>query len=285
MEINSQDFGKGGLLSPYDIRDYWYTPAPRGEIDWEKGFDIENKVGKITIKNQGKSGSCGGQAWSYYGEVLEAIATKSYEPRSARWIYSHTFAPGGGSRGSDNCNFVVKYGFAKEDDATSYEKGKVPSESFMETVPELTAVALDEAQTSKALSYLKVTTDIDTIANAILEHNGVIMAIYGQNNGTWHSAYPKRPMGKVWCHWLYVGKFKMIDGKKYIGVINSWGDKIGEKGIQWIGEEYFASDFITEAWTLAWDYKPALNKVLMIKTIGLLKKLVGLLTLQHESKT
>jgi hypothetical protein len=33
----------------------------------------------------------------------------------------------------------------------------------------------------------------------------------------------------------------MIGGKKMIGFINSWGPLIGERGWQYIGEEYFTN--------------------------------------------
>ena len=98
---------KGAIRDTYDIRTYQF--APRGMFDWTAGFDIENKLGfKLTPKDQGGSYSCGGQAWSYYMEVLEALATGNYEPRSARWIYAPVRAPGGGSMGKELSSFVVK---------------------------------------------------------------------------------------------------------------------------------------------------------------------------------
>lgn len=67
-------FGKGAVRDTYDVRDYHY--APKGAYDWETGFDIEEKLGcKLITKDQNGSYSCGGQAWSYYGEVLEALST------------------------------------------------------------------------------------------------------------------------------------------------------------------------------------------------------------------
>lgn len=262
----------GVVDSSYDLRDYWYEPADRGVISWD--FDIENVVGKIPVKDQNGSSSCGGQAWAYYGEVLERIATGTYETRSARWIYSHTAVPGGGSRGKDNSDFVVKNGWVQEVHAPSYENGEPPSEKFMLKVPKLSLKALEDLEISKALSYLKVAPDMNTIASAILENHGCIISVGGEDNGTWHSAYPKPPKTREWGHWLYACKLKMKDGKKYVGVINSWGN-VGEHGVQWLGEDYFASGFIREGWTLAWDYRPAKIKTLMIETVRLLKRLVN----------
>ena len=109
--MSNHEFGTGAIESKYDIRDYHYDPADRGGFDWKKGFDIEKVIGTpLVVKNQNGSGSCGGQAFSYYGEVLEAVATKNYEPRSAKWIYSNTRVPSGGSSGRTNCGFIIKSG-------------------------------------------------------------------------------------------------------------------------------------------------------------------------------
>ncbi len=274
-----KEFGTGALDSNYDIRDFWFSPADYGEQSFD--YDIEKLAGvTLVVKDQNGSSSCGGQAWSYYGEVLEAIATKNYEPRSARWIYSHTAVPGGGSRGKDNCDFVIKNGFVKEADAPSYKNKRAPKEDFMLTVPVLSQEALEDKEVSRALSYLKVPGDFYTVASAIREHNGCIISVAGEDNGTWRSAFPKPPTKRVWGHWMYAGKLKVIDGKQYIGVINSWGKKTGDNGWQWIGEDYFDNGFIREGWTLAWDYKPAKHKLLLIETIKKLQALVALLTKQ-----
>lgn len=270
--------GTGALESGYDIRDFWYNPGDRGNFDWDTGFDIENFIGqKITVKDQGKSSSCGGQAWAYYGEVLEKVATGSYEPRSARWIYSHTFVPTGGSRGRDNCDLVRKEGWVKESFATSYEDGKLPSEKFMCTVPQLSKEAIEDKEVSRAEAYIQVPVNINVIAQAIQDHYGVVMVLNGEDNGTWRTKFPQPPRVKEWGHFVLAAKAKMIDGKKYIGVLNSWGTDVGDKGWQWLGEEYFKSGHIREAWALPWDYKPARHKLLLIETIRLMKNLLNLL--------
>ena len=267
----------GAIRDTYDPRTYQF--APRGAFDWDKGFDVEEVIGtKLVVKDQGNSGSCGGQAWSYYGEVLEAIATGNMEPRSARWPYAHVRAPGGGSMGKELSAFVCKNGFALEKHVSSYDNGNPPSEPFMAKVAVLSDTALEIAEVSRALSYVQVNADIDILAQALQDNNGVCIALYGEDNGTWRSKFPKPPTKQVWAHWLMVVKAKKIKGKKYLGVINSWGTATGDKGIQWIGEDYFVNGNVWYGWTLAWDYKPALHKTLLIKAVGLLQQLLAVLT-------
>jgi len=263
----------GAVRDKYDVRNYQYAPKGAGATF---DFDIEKVIGsKLVPKDQNGSGSCGGQAFAYYGEVLETIATKSYEPRSARWPYSHVFAPGGGSMGKPLADFLIKNGWALEADATSYENGKPPSEKFMQTKPVLSKEAIANAEVTKAASYLQVKADIDIIAKAIEDNNGCCVALYGEDNGTWRSSYPKPPTKQTWAHWLYFGKTKMINGKKYIGCINSWGN-VGKDGWQWISEDYFVNGNVWYGFTLAWDYKAPLHKQAMIQTVKLLQQVVTL---------
>ncbi len=277
MKKNSVDFGKGAIDSKYDLRDYWFSPSDRGGFDWDTGYDIEKKLGvKLVVKDQNGSGSCGGQAWAYYGEVLEAVATGTYEPCSARWIYSHTRVPPSGSNGRANCDHVIKKGLVLEAQCPSYENKKAPKESFFIGIPKLSKEAQEYAEVSRGLSYLKVPANIEIIAQAIETHHGCIINVGGQDNGTWRSKFPKPPSAREWGHWLYAGKVKVIKGKKYIGVINSWGTDTGDKGWQWIGEDYFDSGFVREGWTLAWDYHPAKTKVVLKEVVRLLTSVVDL---------
>jgi hypothetical protein len=263
----------GALQDPLDIRDYKYLA--RGSFDWKSGYDVEKEIkAKLVTKDQNGSYSCGGQAWAYYGEVLEAIATGTYEPRSARWIYSHTRAPGGGSDGRTNCHFVKTEGFVLEKHAPSYQEGKPPEERLFLVKPYLDKEAEDNRKLSKALSYLSVETDIESVACAIKENHGVVLGILGEDNGTWRSAFPKPPKKGTWRHWVYAGKVRIKDGKKQIGIKNSWG-KVGEDGWQWLSEDYFDKG-VWACWTLAWDYEPAKQIAALKATITALQSLISL---------
>lgn len=235
----------GALKDTYDPRDYQWKNLAKGksEFNWEEGFDIEKKLGhRILPKDQNGSFSCGGQAWAYYGEVLEELYDGTYNPMSAKFIYAHTVAPGGGSAGRTNCDFVIKNGWGLESLTPSYDNGNAPDEPFMTRIDDITEEAYKEAKKNKALVYANTGTYIDDVAQAIKENNGVIIGIDGQDNGTWRTEFPAPPndvTSSVWRHWVYAGKAKIIDGKKHIGFINSWGSSTGKNGWQWISEDYF----------------------------------------------
>lgn len=136
-------------------------------------------------------------------------------------------------------------------------KTKPPSEEFMQKKEDITAEAFANALNDKALSYANVINDIDTVAQAIRENKGCIIGITGKNNGTWTSLFPIPPKNvdnTCWRHWVYCGKAKKVNGKKYIGFCNSWGKDVGLNGWQWISEEYFKIEFIFSVWTLVYNF-------------------------------
>ena len=261
MNILEPGFNPGGLEDKIDSRDYQYAPGASAPFDWNAGFDIEEELAKklnqpgfkLPVKNQNSSFSCGGQAWATYAAMLEAIADGSHEERSAKFIYAQTFAPGGGSWGRPNCDVCKKQGAAREAVLTSYENGNPPSEAFMERLADITDAARADASHAKEISYGNVAIDIDTDAQAIRDGYGVIFLVHGSNNYTWRSAFPQVGPND-WGHWIYAGKAKVVDGKKYIGVLNSWGAQdVGENGWQWLNEEWFTSGNVVQAWVMVFD--------------------------------
>lgn len=274
--------GTGGIESPHDDRDYKWSELGMGAIpfNWELGYDIGIEISQ---KDQDGSGSCGGQAMAYYGEVLEYVATNTKEERSAKFIYAQTAVPGGGSYLRDNCDIAVKQGWATEEILTSYDKGMPPSEEFITRKEDITEEVRSNASKSKALSYALVDkSDIDVVAQAIANNHGAIILLRGENNGTWLSAIPKVTTGKgQWGHFLYCCGAKLIDGKKYIKVKNSWGN-IGENGYQYISEDFFKNGYINEVRTMIFNDKPARFK--FEKNLYLGMKNADVLQLQYRLK-
>lgn len=256
-------FGKGGIKDTPDSRDYPYSRIAGANLpfDWSIGFDIETKVGIIPVKNQYSSLSCGGQAWASYSYALDQT---SREEKSAKFIYSQTHIGTGGSDGRTNCNLCVSKGVSSETLCPSYLPDKTTTEAFMTTKGDISVSAYADATTNEELSYWNVSTDIGTVAQALRDNNGVVLGITGQNNGTWISSYPQTPIWggnngagalnqPVWNHWLYAGKTRMVNGKRYIGVLNSWGVSVGENGWQYLSEDYFNSGNIWACWVMLYN--------------------------------
>ncbi len=280
----------GAIRDDADARDFRYRDFIGGsaQFNWEKGYDVEEAIGmKIPVKNQGESGSCGGQAMAYYGQVLEEVSSKTFEERSARFIYAQCFVPPWGSNMRPLIKIATEQGWARESLLTSYENGQPPKEPFMQRTDDITQEIRDDALNAQMLSYAIVQPNIDEVALAISNNYGCILGISGQNNGTWLSEFPQPPKTPDWGHWIYAGRAKMINGKKYIGVLNSWGDTVGDKGWQWLSEDYFttkvfypnqsATTAVWYGWTIMFN-KESLNNGLRLTIIKAMTKVVELLT-------
>lgn len=234
----------GAIIDTPDVRDFKYGETigySTEPFDWGKGFDIEEKLGqKIKPKDQNGSYSCGGQAGAYYAQVIHGIYDKEYTEKSAKFIYAPIFQGTGGSSGRDIMTRLINFGSADESVCSSYENGLPPTESFMQRKGDITEIAYKNALEDKGKVYGTVGINFDMLAKAVRDNNGILLGITGQDNGTWYTAFPKSPtLGGTgyWNHWVYVGKVKTINGKKYLGFINSWGN-IGENGWQYISEEW-----------------------------------------------
>ena len=259
-------FNPGGSPDERDERDFqWNNEEFGGALplfNWEKGYDVEKELQVILENNtfvlkpnkQGNSQSCGGQAWSKYAAILDAFIEKKFTDNSAKFIYAQTFISGGGSAGRPNCDILHKQGCADESLCPSYDNGQPPEESFMNQPQDITDVARANAKFDQTLSYTAVAKTIEDFAHAISNNHGMVIGVRGTwvNDTSWNTTCPKSPAGASsnWGHWIYAGKAKLINGKKMIGLLNSWGD-IGERGWQWIGEDYFSEGgrYLMGGWT------------------------------------
>lgn len=255
-----------------DTRDYPYSPLEIAEatkpFDWEVGNGPDpTLVSLLTIKDQGVSGSCGGQAFSYYGQRLRAAYANDARPASAKYPYAQVYVPGGsgGSSDRDLANIFIKQGIGLESDTPSYQNGKPPTEAFMERTQDITPAArLGAAKDQISIAYAFPTIDLETVAQAASACLGVILGLHGTNNGTWLSAVPKPPVkadGQPWSHYMYGAQPQIYNGKKGIWCPQSWGLDAGIKGWQFIDEDYFNAGAIWGAIVLIYNPTPTLLPV------------------------
>ena len=280
-----EHYSTGAIVDEPDARDFEWgreIGSVATPFDWNLGYDIESEIGKalgqdgfkLFVDDQNGSGSCGGQAIHKKGESVAAIHNKEYVRKSAKFPYAQVFVPPAGSAARPLFDIYHNQGMGNEADTPSYDNGNAPSEAFMERVSDISQVARDNAKKDRSSAYAQVSRDIDSVAQAIRDSQGVILGIYGSNNGTWRTKFPIRPAtGDVWAHWVYAGKAVVINGKKYIGFINSWGSSTGEQGWQYISEDYLTAQFgIFAIWTFVYDTHPGTDalftRTLRFKSVG-----------------
>jgi len=246
----------GVIPNKIDLRDIKfrydrvYDSAP---FDWNIGFDVRDEIKKLipnvqfTSKDQGTSGSCGGQALSYYVEDLEALQTGVYTPRSAKDPYSQIYQKGGGVAPRDVVNLACKKGVCVEKLIPSNLPDGSCNEQFME-LRQQTPMTIQDALTALDVSYSSVKVSMDTIAQATRDNHGCIITIGGQDNGTWRTAYPQPAVKEEWSHYLRVLGAKMLHGEKHLIIKNSWGDNCGDHGVQYLNEGHITH--ISNCYTL-----------------------------------
>jgi hypothetical protein len=257
--MTEEQIVSGAIPDRIDTRDYQYSEySGKSSIpfDWDKGYDIEIELKRqVKPKNQGPSYSCGGQAGGMYINIVGEFVNGDIGERSAKFPYSQVYQSNGGSSMRDILNIFQKQGAGLESMCPSYENGNPPSIEFMKRSQDITDECRKEAKLDTLFSYEGVSIDIDSFAQAIRDNQGMVFGVTGQNGKDWLSAFPLPPEKDNWHHWLYAGKAKMINGKKYIGVLNSWGDTVGDRGWQYISEDYFTAKVdgyppIWSAWTI-----------------------------------
>ena len=253
-------FGTG--LVPDIEKDTDYVFTGDEAFDWNEGFDIEDKIkrelGVATYKlkpnNQKRSLSCVGQGWDKYGEVKYLLYEKNEINFSPRWIYSNIHLPNGGARIYSGGAWVRDHGLLPDN--------IFPSEPMTEDHLRDKGVYKDGIGNDYELwqqlfskgKLFSVWRTMDLFAKAIRDNDGLVFGVVGNNNGTWRSEFPQPPESindVQWGHAIYAGRAKKINGKKYIGILNSWGENIGDRGWQWLDEDYINKTFAFTGWTWA----------------------------------
>lgn len=256
-------YGHGGLpanILPYGYRKITKAKLGRSSVpfDWVKGYDIEDTV-KLIRKNQGVSYSCGGQAGGYWLEAHRKL-DGNLEQISAKSMYAPKAYPGGGMTINDLEAQIESKGGNLESAIPSYENGQLPSELFMEDKSWITPSALEDALIRSGYVAKRINHDMNSMAEAIRDCGGVIVMIAGQNNGTWLASNPLPPStsntAPIWYHYIYFKGARLINGVKYLQGLNSWGEDVGDNGVQNFGQEYVESKYLVHATSFIKKPKP-----------------------------
>lgn len=229
-------------------------------IDWSVSFDVQDSIGKLTVKDQGTSDSCGGNSGAYFIEIQRKLQNLKEGPISAKSIYAPIAFSGGGTTVPYLEHQISVVGSNLEASVSSYNAlGQPLTEAmYIETSWETPATTADAFQRAGYTPY-DVGTNIDDVASAIKNYGACIAEIRGQNGNSpsWLSSTPQPPSiynsNPIWAHFVCLLGYKMIDGVKYIVFINSWGEAVGNRGIQMLSEDYFTSGGVVDVFTFIYD--------------------------------
>jgi hypothetical protein len=199
------------------------------------------------IKNQFQSDSCGGQALS---RALQIIL--GGEDLSAKSFYSQCYSTGGGVATADVNRQLLKVGITTEANVPSLIEGFI-TEAQMEDVSWRTSALIQDCLTRAGFTLLTVDIDPDSMADAIQQYGCVVMIIQGQNNGTWLSANPQPPVNNnnLWAHFMCsTSNIQPQQGTTNVDFYQSWGNGVGNNGIQTFGQKYINSGYIKDVFAV-----------------------------------
>ena len=227
-------------------------------FDWVKGYHILDVVGTPKIKNQDPNSSCSGQSSSYFLWIQRQLQGIREGELSAKSFYAPIAYKGGGTTVVRLQNQLEASGINLETSVPSYDVyGNPLSEMLMEDKSWQTSELSTDAFQRAGYTLYDIGEDIDEVAATIRDWGGVIWEICGQDNGTWTSAYPKPPSknnpNELWYHFMCAVGAKLIDGKKTIIALQSYGELWGDHGIQYFQEDYFNSGYIIDCFTFIHD--------------------------------
>ena len=240
--IDPKEYGKGAKKSKFRLKHLF-----RARLDTHLKFhpefkstpvDVKALADLFPVKNQGKSSSCGGQAWSSYLQVLKYIRDNEVVELSAHDIYSQCYEPNGGSDDTGLLRVVENYGIDTESDVPSYQNGQPPSEAFMQSIlPKNEDVSMQQI-VFQPLWFNG--NDIRQVKLAIDSGIGAVCALLG-NNPCWLTANGVVEVPAldqlIWGHWIHLISYN--DQTQLITIKNSWGNKAGDKGYYYIPYGYF----------------------------------------------
>ena len=259
------------IPDPIDERDYVYWAEKPitflTEEEWNKWYRIDKELWiTIPVKNQDKSSSCTGQWTSYYTWILNFIETWKYIDVSAKAIYSQvTLGKNKWAVIRDAIKLIVTWWAVYNSVVPSNEKDWSCSEDFIIDkswlTPEITELAkILQSKDYKSISWY----DIETFAAAIKENHWVVSWVTWTNNWTWYSISPEPPTTStaqrdLWWHCIFFGWYGKDSKWKFIWILNSWWEEVGEKWWQKLYINWFWNEWrwIFNPWTL--QDKPNIN--------------------------
>lgn len=245
------------------------TEDPRSEADKAKDYQHDELVAsapapvwekrnprKYQIFNQDGSSACVANAIAKLLGIDEIVEGREWVDLSRRDIYTRRKnAPGGGMWFQDALEIATKHGACLEKDVPSEFKGESQMNLKDGITPETDAVAIKY----RSKGYVSLPIDMDAIASITSQGKAVVLG-FDFDYSEWTSVPTVDPNSKracrhgVACVDNVVGfsgaEVKLVDGKKYLVIDDSWGPKQAKHGQRWISEEFLKFHCFYAGYTL-----------------------------------
>lgn len=223
------------------------APEPKWEKRKPKTYQIFNQDGSL---------SCVANAVSKILGIDEIYEGRVWVDLSRRDIYvRRANAPGGGMYLPNALQIAKDHGACLEADVPSENKGETAMNSWDGISPITDAVALKY----RARGYVELPIDIDAIAGVLSQGKGVLLGFRFQYS-EWTNVPKVDPNSKKDCGHGVAGtdnilgdkdvEVKLVDGRKYIVIEDSWGPNHAKHGQRFIDEEFLKARCFYAGYTL-----------------------------------
>jgi len=239
------EFNPGGITDTFDERDLPYEAfvGYADYVDLPDFYDVEATYGPISQKNQEQTLSCGGQAVSYYAELLNVI-DEGFVEFSPRSIYAFTHLPDGGSITRDSILRLVNSGIAPEDRFLSQPMTEGHMQDQTGWTADISKLAL--RYKGKIATTMTDRTNFDLFKTAIYQGHGVVSGV-NLSSGGWYSSpiRPPKDGEKIVGHIMYFKGWGTDDHGDFIIAKDSYPS--GDKKLY---RDYFEASMVHSAWTV-----------------------------------
>ncbi|MDD3940457.1 MAG: peptidoglycan-binding protein [Candidatus Pacebacteria bacterium] len=231
--FKKQNFNTGALHDEYDSRDFKREELAKTTVPvWREKKEYKS----YPVRNQLSSYSCVAQS---VATILGALIQKEngkYLEVSAKPIYTQRSNDGGGMsfREAMDIGAVLGSSFEFSVPSQNIDEESINNPSNISQIDKYLGLYI-----INGYKYFSVPFNFDSIA-AILEEENSLIVGFRWDYDEWDREFPKinTNSNRQYHHCVTIVDYTLINGKKYLVIQDSWGDKKGKNGLRFISEEW-----------------------------------------------